>query len=270
MTTFCIVSLGAALAFYLAAALLFQGHFLWHKSDWDALGRKSLKLGLAVHAVSIVLHFALSGQALFANMLVIIASLVMALVVAGLLGERYAHIRHLGLLTAPLAFLGLLYPLLLPIRFEQAESILVEYPFLGIHVVLTLLGHVGFALAFCAAVGYLVQHQALKKGRLNSYLPALDTAAAATFRFAGGGFSLFTLGLGMGAIWLFGAPGEYLAGRDAKIWLALPTWFVFGIYLYLRGIGRRHGRRLKWLVIAGFVLGLINLLWVRHDFVDFV
>ena len=191
MTTFCIVSLVIALAFYLAAALLFQGHFLWHKSGWDALGRKSLKLGLAIHAISIVLHFALSGQALFANMLVIIASLVMALVVAGLLGERYARIRHLGLLTAPLAFLGLLYPLLMPLRFEEAESILVEYPFLGIHVVLTLLGHVGFALAFCSAVGYLVQHQALKKGRLNSYLPALDTAAAATFRFAGGGYQNF-------------------------------------------------------------------------------
>ena len=159
---------------------------------------------------------------------------------------------------APRLSLGLLYPLLLPIRFAEAESILVEYPFLGIHVVLTLLGHVGFALAFCSAVGYLVQHQALKKGRLNRYLPALDTAAAATFRFAGGGFSLFTLGLGMGVIWLFGAPGEHLAGGDTKIWLALPTWFVFGIYLYLRGIGRRHGRRLKWLVIAGFVLGLIK------------
>ena len=120
MTTFCIVSLVIALAFYLAAALLFQGHFLWHKSGWDALGRKSLKLGLAVHAISIVLHFALSGQALFANMLVIIASLVMALVVAGLLGERYARIRHLGLLTAPLAFLCLLYPLLMPLRYEEA------------------------------------------------------------------------------------------------------------------------------------------------------
>ena len=41
MTTFCIVSLVIALAFYLAAALLFQGHFLWHKSGWDALGARA-------------------------------------------------------------------------------------------------------------------------------------------------------------------------------------------------------------------------------------
>ena len=99
-----------------------------------------------------ILHLMLSGQSPFTSMLVIISWLVVALVVASLLAERYLHLRHLGLLSAPLAFLGLLYPLLMPIRFEQAESILVEYPFLGVHVVLTLLGHVGFALAFLSLI----------------------------------------------------------------------------------------------------------------------
>ena len=46
----------------------------------------------------------------------------------------------------------------------------------------------------------------------------------------------------------------------------MPTWLVFAVYLYLRGIRQRHGRRLKWLVVAGFLLGLINLIGVRHDF----
>jgi ABC-type transport system involved in cytochrome c biogenesis permease subunit len=266
LTTACIITLGIALALYLAAALIFQGQFLLRKNNWERLGSQSLGLGLVVHLVGMILHLALSGQSPFTNMLVIISWLVIVLVVASLLGQRYARVRHLGLLSAPLAFLGLLYPLLMPLRFEQAESILVEYPFLGIHVVLTLLGHVGFALSFCAAIIYLVQHQALKKGQLNHYLPPLDTAGEAAFLFAGGGFSLFTLGLGMGVIWLFGAPGEYLGGEDTKIWLSLPTWLVFAAYLYMRGIGGQHGRRLKWLVIAGFLLGLINLLGVRHDF----
>ena len=268
MTTACAITLGIALALYLGAALLFQGQFLLRKHGWDAPGRKSLGLGLAVHLFGMILHLMLSGQSPFTSMLVIISWLVVALVVTSLLAERYLHLRHLGLLSAPLAFLGLLYPLLMPIRFEQAESILVEYPFLGVHVVLTLLGHVGFALAFCAAIVYLVQHQALKKGQLNRYLPALDTTGEAAFRFAGAGFSLFTLGLGMGVIWLFGAPGEYLGGEDAKIWLSLPTWLVFAAYLYLRGIAGRYGRRMKWLVIAGFVLGVVNLVGVRHDFGD--
>ena len=190
MTTACAITLGIALALYLAAALLFQGQFLLRKHGWAAPGRKSLGLGLAVHLIGMILHLMLSGQSPFTSMLVIISWLVVALVVASLLAERYLHLRHLGLLSAPLAFLGLLYPLLMPIRFEQAESILVEYPFLGVHVVLTLLGHVGFALAFCAAIVYLVQHQALKKGQLNRYLPALATPGEATFRFAGANESM--------------------------------------------------------------------------------
>jgi ABC-type uncharacterized transport system permease subunit len=266
LTAACSITLGIALALYLAAALLFQGQFLLRKSGWDLLGRRSLGLGLAVHLTGMILHLGLANQPLLSNMLVVISWLVIILVIASLLGEHYARVRHLGLLSAPLAFLGLLYPLLLPIHFEEAESILLQYPFLGVHVVLTALGHIGFALAFCAAIAYLIQHQALKKGRLNRYLPALDTAAEATFRFAGGGFSLFTLGLAMGIIWLFGAPGEHLAGEDTKIWLAMPTWLVFATYLYLRGIGRQHGRRLKWLVVVGFLLGIINLVGVRHDF----
>ena len=268
MTTACIATLGIALALYLTAALLFQGHFLLGKANWDGLGRRSLMLGLAVHLGGMLLHLILSGHSPLSNMMVVISWLVIALVVASLLAERYVRVRHIGLLSTPLAFLGLLYPLLLPIRFEAADSLLVQYPFLGVHVVLTLLGHVGFALSFCAAVVYLIQHQALKKSRLNHYLPPLDTSAEAAFRFAGGGFSLFTLGLGMGIIWLFDAPGEHLAGEDTKIWLALPTWLIFAVYLYLRGISRRHNRGLKWLVIAGFLSGLINLLGVRHNFAD--
>jgi ABC-type transport system involved in cytochrome c biogenesis permease subunit len=266
VTTFCIVSLVAALAFYLAAALLFQGHFLWHKSGWDALGRKSLKLGLVVHAISIVLHFALSGQALFANMMVIIASLVMALVVAGLLGERYARIRHLGLLTAPLAFLGLLYPLLMPVQFDEAESMLLRFPWLGVHVLVTLLGDAGFALAFCTAAIYLIQSRQLKRGRLNRYLPALDTAGRITDYAVGYGFFLFSAGLAMGLVWLLGAPGEFLGRGDPKILMAVPTWLAYAAYLYLRGVRGEYGSRLKWLVIAGFLFVVANLLGVRHDF----
>jgi hypothetical protein len=72
----------------------------------------------------------------------------------------------------------------------------------------------------------------------------------------------------MGVIWLFSAPGEYLGARDVKIWMAVPTWLTYAGYLYLRGIRHQQGSRLTWLVIAGFVLAVANLLGVRHDFVD--
>jgi ABC-type transport system involved in cytochrome c biogenesis permease subunit len=268
LTTECTIFLSISLLFYGTSTLFFQGHFLFRKSGWEEWGRRTLQVGMGIHALGLTLHFLLSGQPPFSNMLVVISLLVIALLLAGLLIERYSRLNHFGLLLAPLAFLGLLYPMLMPIHFEEAESILLRYPWLGVHVFISMLGLVGFALAFCSAITYLAQVRFLKKGRLNHYLPALDTAASATYRFAAIGFSVFTLGLGMGLIWLFGAPGEYLQPRDTKIWMALPTWSMFAAYLYLRGVGGRHGSRLKWLVILGFLLALANLFGVRHDFAE--
>ena len=199
-------------------------------------------------------------------MLTTISILVIVFLAAGLLVEHWTATRHLSLVLAPLASLGLLYPILMPLRFEGAESVLLQYPWLGVHVFVALLGHVGFALAFCAAVCYLVQSRFLKRGRLNRYLPPLDTAASAALHAAGAGFSAFTLGLAMGVVWLFGAPGELLGKGDLKIWMAVPPWLLFAGYLYLRGLRGRQGSRLQWLVVIGFLLAAANLVGVRHQF----
>ena len=266
MTTACTITLGISLLLYLAATLLFQGNILLHRSRWDGWGRGALLAGIVVHSFGMVMHFTFSGKPILSNMLVVISLLTIVLLAATLLAERYAGVRHLSLLAAPLAFFALLYALLMPIRFDEAESVLLRYPWLGIHVFLSLLGYIGFALAFCAAVAYLAQSRALKRGRLNRYLPPLNSAAGVTYHSAAIGFSLFTLGLIMGIIWLLGAPGEYLEKGDTKIWMAVPTWLAFAAYLYRRGVSGQQSSRLKWLVIAGFLLALINLLGVRHDF----
>ena len=269
MTTECAIIIGISLFLYLAASLFFQGQLLLGRRGWNELGRRALRLGLGVHAVGLVIHFAVSGTSPFTDLLLIVSLFVVAVLLANELIERLTPIRSLGFIVAPLAFFGLLYPVLMPIRFEEAESILLRYPWLGVHVGTSLLGVVGFALAFTAAVIVLVQSRLLKRGRLNQLLPALDTAARAADRCAGGGFFLFTIGLVMGIIWLFGAPGEYLGRGDAKILLAVPTWVVFAIYLYLRGVSGRQESRLKWLLVAGFFLALVNLFAVRHDFEEF-
>lgn len=268
MTTACLVFLGLSLALYAAASLLFQGHLWWGHPWWERWGRRSLVAGVAVNAVGIGLHVLFSGQSPLANMVSVVSLVVIAFLVAGLLLERFTALRHFTLFLAPIAFLGLLYPLLMPVRFEDSGSILLRHPWLGVHVFVTLLGHVGFALAFCGAGSYLLQSRALKRGRLNRFLPALDTAAQVTFYASAAGFFFFTIGLGMGVLWLFGGPVE-LAGRaDPKILLAVPTWVLFAAYLYQRGVRHRHGSRMKWLVIVAFSIALLNYLVVRHQFSD--
>ncbi len=266
MTTECAAIIAVSLVLYLTASLFFQGQIFLGRRSWIGLGRKTLRAGVGVHAVGLLIHFAVSGTSPFTDMLLIISLFVVAVVLANEMMERFTRFRSLGFIVAPLAFFGLLYPVLMPIRFEEAESMLLRYPWLGVHVGTTVLGIVGFALSFTAAVIVIVQSRMLKRGRLNPWLPALDTAANATDVLAGAGFFVFTIGLVMGVIWFFGAPGEYLGSGDLKILLTLPTWAVFAAYLYMRGVAGRQESRLKWLVIAGFFLALVNLLAVRHDF----
>jgi len=268
VTSSCVISLGLCLCLYMTSTGLLQAGFLLKRPRLERWGRRFLALGVVVHGGGLLLHFAFSHQHPLAHMLPMISVLVIAFLAVGLLVEHRTAARHLSLVLAPLASLGLLYPILMPMRFEGAESVLLQYPWLGVHVLVAMLGHVGFALAFCAATCYLVQSRFLKRGRLNRYLPPLDTAGSATLYAAGAGFSFFTLGLAMGAVWLFGAPGELLAKGDLKIWMAVPPWMLFAAYLYLRGLRGRQGSRLKWLVVVGFLLGIANLLGVRHQFAE--
>ena len=269
MTTACIIFLCFSLLLYLSATLLFLVQFLlYNQTGLHRWGRRALVGGAAVNGLGLGLHFLFSRLSPLANMLPLISLLVALFVGIGLVAERWRRVPHVGLAVAPIAFLSLLYPLLMPVRFEDAQSVLVQYPWLGVHVLFTLMGYVGFALAFCAALVYLVQMRMLKRGQLNRYLPALDTTGSATFYAAGVGFVFFTIGLVMGAIWLSDTPGEFLGRGDPKIWMALPTWLIFAMYLYWRGIRRQHGSRLKWLVVAGFLSAVANLLGVRHQYVD--
>ena len=269
MTTACIAFLCFSLLFYLGATVLFLVQVLrLKKTNLHHWGRRGLILGTIVNAIGLALHFLYSGLSPLSNMQSLVSLVVIVFVGIGLAAERLSRAPNVGLVVAPLAFLSMLYPLLMPVRFEDAHSVLLQFPWLGVHVLVSLLGYVGFALAFCAALIYLIQMRQLKRGQLHRYLPALDTAGTATFYAAGAGFSFFTVGLVMGLVWLFDTPGEFLGNRDPKIWMALPTWLLYAIYLYARGIRHQHGSRLKWLVVAGFVWAAANMMGVRHQFLD--
>ena len=266
MTIACIITLTTSLCLYFAASILLHVSFVISKSRWREYGLHLILAGLLIQIFGMFLHAILSNSSPFSNMLVIVSWLVIIIITIALLVERFTKLRYLVFMVTPLAFVALLYPLLMPVEFRESEIILLRFPWLGAHVVLTLVGYVGQALAFCTATTYILQKNKLKQGSLNQYLPALDTASKATFYFASAGFFCFTLGLSMGIICYFDAPGEFLHGQDLKIWMALPTWMLFGLYLYRRGIRRDHGSKLKWLIILGFLTAITNLVAIRHDY----
>jgi len=172
-----------------------------------------------------------------------------------------------GVFLAPVVFLVLLYPLAL--RRETATGFpLPVHPWIALHATLALLSYASFALAFGAALIYLLQDRLLRTKRLERlrFFPALEVMDRAAYHLIALGFPLLTLGLIMGLIWLRWGRVASLTLPDPKIILAGLTWLIYAAYLYLRAVIGWYGRRPNWLLVVGFGLVLLTFLGTRHHF----
>lgn len=112
MTRACLITLSVALGMFFVATLLYQAGYFLRRSSWDRRGRSTLMAATTVLASGLGLHFLIARISPFADMVVVIALVVFALLVAGLLVETRYGLRQLGAALAPMAFFSLLYPVL--------------------------------------------------------------------------------------------------------------------------------------------------------------
>jgi ABC-type uncharacterized transport system permease subunit len=124
--------------------------------------------------------------------------------------------------------------------------------FLVLHVGLVLTAFAGFTLSAGLAALYLWQERRLKRReagilRLVPPLLSLDELAARTIAFA---LPALTAGVAIGLARLLDRGGRF----DALMAATLVTWTVYAALLLVRyGFGWR-GRRIAFLVLAGFAL----------------
>src|SRR5919199_2614135 len=124
---------------------------------------------------------------------------------------RY-RIEALGSFIVPLAFLAAAsagLPVITPVRLPLA----VQQVWLGLHVVLALLGYAALTLMFCAGVIYLIQERQLKSkrpGAWDHYLPSLTLLDELNAKALLLGFPLLTQGIITGSVLAKYMYGSYL------------------------------------------------------------
>jgi ABC-type uncharacterized transport system permease subunit len=114
--------------------------------------------------------------------------------------EFRRQIHVLGSFIVPLALVSLVTAA--AFRSDEASSLQPVFKTLWVHVTLSMLGIVGFAVAFVAGVMYLIQDGLLKSKRFNvlyAKLPALDYLDHLNQQSIVMGFPLLTLGIISGA-----------------------------------------------------------------------
>ena len=254
------------MALYFAATVSFLAYLLWPS---EALSKASLgmtAIGFAAHTIALVarmvgtadvsppgFHEALS---FFSWMLILV-----------FLAVEFRHRLHvLGSFIVPLALVSLVSAAALP---ETAPTLSPVFRTLWVHVTLSMLGTVGFAVAFVAGVMYLIQDGLLKSKRFNvlySKLPALDFLDHLNQQSIVTGFPLLTLGIITGALSAEFSRGSYLSWNPEQTW-ALVTWvFYFAVLLGRLTMGWR-AKRAAYLTIIGFagvILTLIGVVLKSH------
>ena len=171
------------------------------------------------------------------------------------------HIHVLGSFIVPLALVSLVSAAALP---ETVPTLQPVFKTLWFHVTLSMLGTVGFAVAFVAGVMYLIQERLLKSKRFNvlySKLPALDFLDHLNQQSIVIGFPLLTLGIVTGAISADFARGSYVSWNPEQTW-ALVTWLFYFIVLLGRLTVGWRAKRAAYLTVIGFACVILTLVGV--------
>jgi cytochrome c-type biogenesis protein CcsB len=127
---------------------------------------------------------------------------------------------------------------------------------LTFHVAISFIGDGMFAVAFMAAIMYLIQERQIKNkrfGSLYSRLPSLETLDTINHYSLMYGFPFLTVGMVTGAIYAQNVPGSYWQWDPKEVW-SLITWLVYAALLHARVAMGWRGRRAAIMSILAFLI----------------
>ena len=249
------------LALYFAATVAFLAYLLWPSEVLANVSLGMTATGFASHTIALgagMIGVTDVSQPGFYEALSFFS---WVLILVFLAVEFRHHLHVLGSFIVPLALLSLVSAAALP---ETAPSLTPVFRTLWVHVTLSMLGTVGFAVAFVAGVMYLIQDGLLKSKRFNvlySKLPALDFLDHLNQQSIVTGFPLLTLGIITGALSAEFSQGSYLNWNPEQTW-ALLTWVFYFVVLTGRLTVGWRAKRAAYLTIIGFAGVILTLIGV--------
>ncbi|MEM9193323.1 MAG: cytochrome c biogenesis protein CcsA, partial [Myxococcota bacterium] len=228
---------------YAISCALFLLYLSRGSESLETWAPRSLLIAAVCNIVFIVADYLVSGNIPFGGIHKTL-SLVSLLIVVSYLGALFRYrIIVLGGFITPVTLLFFLGAGL----GSSVENVPPEVrsTLLPFHILINILGIVAFALAFAAAVAYLVQERLLrlkKIGGMFQRLPPLDQLDSLSFRLVTIGFPLLTVGIVTGTIWAVRLDPDappFTASQS----FALVAWVVFAGVLLLRVAAGWRGRR---------------------------
>lgn len=248
--------LGLTLGLYLLGAVVLGANLFLRRSTLLVAGRTFAVLAVATHLLLIGLHCAARKQAPFATPAEALSALAWMVALAYLASELLWRLSAAGPFALALAFLLVTGANLAPPYRGAPDPARLLSPAISLHITAILAAFGAFALAFCCAALYLVEHHILKSKHGLIWLkrlPPLVTVEKAAFWLVAFGFPLLTLGISAGL--LNGLKQGWYA--DTHLLLAAGVWAVYGLYLIARLAANWPPVRTAYVLLVGLALCLL-------------
>lgn len=205
--------------------------------------------GVGFQMASILLRTIAGGRLPLSNMYEFSSTFILLAGVVYLLFERWYGVRQLGAIVLPLIVAMCAYIWLLPVNLREVDALipaLQNQPLMTVHVSMAILAYATFAVAFAAAVLFLIAN----RWRV-AWLPSADLLDDLGFRAVTIGFPAMSLVLILGSVWAYRAWGTYWQW-DPKETAALFTWLIYGVYLHTRSLRGWRGSRSAIILLVAF------------------
>jgi cytochrome c-type biogenesis protein CcsB len=251
-------------AAYMAATVCYLVYLAKPSASLGRIARWLLTGGFVIHVLFTLNRYLESGHTPITNLHESLSFFSMAVVGVFIYIERRFKMLVLGSFVTPVALVLMAVSALFPAAIVPLNPAL-KSKWLVLHTVVAFLGYACFAVAFGAAIIYLMQERFLKRKKLGGLfqkLPSLNTLDDINYRCLTFGFPLLTVAIISGAIWAETALGTYWSWDPKETW-SLITWFVYAALLHGRLTTGWRGKKAAILSIIGFFVMLFTFLGVN-------
>jgi ABC-type uncharacterized transport system permease subunit len=237
---------------YGIACALYLAHLTRGREGLTRATNTTLGLAVALHVAYLIGDVA-SGRSVVADIYRVLSLVSFAIVVVFFATTLKRRVTVLGAFITPITLLFFLASGLgHSVDHVPPE---VRSRLLPFHIAVNVLGVSAFALAFGASLAYVVQERLLRRKELGGVfqrLPALDVLDSLAFRASTVGFSLLTVGVVTGGLWVARERSGSAMLEPAPL-MGIATWWVFASILGLRVMSGWRGRRAALGTIVGFL-----------------
>lgn len=254
----------STLGIYFVATVAYLAYLIKPRETLGQASRWLITAGFLLHCAFTLDRYLEAGRTPITNLHESLSFFSLSIVGVFIIIERKYKVFILGSFVTPVALILMLVSTIFPTAITPLNPAL-KSKWLAVHTTVAFFGYATFAVAFGAAIMYLIQEHFLKSKKLGAMyqkLPSLDKLDDINYRCLTFGFPLLTLAIISGAIWAETAWGTYWSWDPKETW-SLITWFVYAALLHGRLTTGWRGKKAAILAIIGFFVLLFTFIGVN-------